>query len=95
MDNSSNTALTKKGLLLISKSLAVLGFLAAMFNICIINTMPSDAELREKQDGSKQKFARQTTAKLQAIFHLYVAKNMEKKLKSKMKKATSPASFHD
>ena len=78
MDNSSNTALTKKGLLLISKSLAVLGFLAAMFNICIINTMPSDVNLREEQDGSKQYFVRQTTAKLQVVFHLYVVKNMKK-----------------
>ena len=75
MDNSNDTVLTKK-LLLISKSFAVSGVLAAMFNICMIKTMSSNAESYE---GSKQYFVRQTTTKLQVIFHLYVAKKMEKK----------------
>ena len=39
----------------------------------------SNAELYEEQDGGKQNFVGQITAKLQAIFELDVVKKMEKK----------------
>ena len=78
MDNSSDKFLTKQELLLISESFAVSGVLVAMFDNCIIKTMPSDAESCEEQDGGKQYFVGQTTTKLQAVFHIYVAKNTER-----------------
>ena len=59
--------------------------------------MPSDAESREEQDGSKQYFVGQTTTKLQAVFHIHVAKNTERNENQRfltlLKKATFPASF--
>ena len=65
-------------MLLVSESLAVSGILVVMFDNCVIKTIPSDAESREEQDGNKQYFVGRTTAKLQVIFHLDVAENMEK-----------------
>ena len=54
-DNSSNRALTKQNLL-ISKSFAVSGVLVAMFDNHALNTILSNAESREEQDGGKQYF---------------------------------------
>ena len=51
----------------------------AMFNVCIIKTISSDAESRKEQDGGKYSFVGQTMAKLQAILQVYVMKNTEKK----------------
>ena len=62
--------------------LVVSGVLVAMFDKCKIK-IPSNAESCEKQGGGKQYFVGQTTAELQAIFHLDVAKKIEKKLKIK------------
>ena len=70
-----------------------------MFDDCIIQNISSNAESHEKQDDSKYSFVGQTTAELQVIFELHVAKNMEKKQKPKtltlLKKAAFPASFAD
>ena len=81
------------------KSLAVWHVLAAMFNNCIIKTIASDADSCEEQDGCKYSFVGQTTAKLQAILQVYVAKNTEKKQKPKilasLKKVAFPSSFAD
>ena len=75
--------------LLFSKSFAILGVLAAMFNYCVIKTIPSNAKSHEEQDGYKQYFVGQTMAKLQAVFHLQVAKNTENQ------RFTFPVSFDD
>ena len=53
MDNSSNSP-HKTKLALVSKSFAVTGILAAMFDDCVIKIISSDAESREEQDGRKQ-----------------------------------------
>ena len=53
MDNSSDTVLTKKELLLVLKSFAVLIRTATIFFYYVIQITPSDAESREEQDGSK------------------------------------------
>ena len=79
MDNSSNTVLTKKELLLVSKSFEVLICTAAIFFYCVIKTIPSDVESREKQDGSKHKFVGGTIAKIWPDLRQGVAKNTEKK----------------
>ena len=50
-----------------------------MFNNYIRKNTLSKAESCEEQDGSKQNFVGQTTAELQAVFQLDVAKDMEKK----------------
>ena len=42
---------------------------------CVIKFIPSDAKAREEQDGSKQKFAGGTTAKLWPDLRLGVTKN--------------------
>ena len=55
-----------------------------MFDDCIIKTISSNAESREEQDGGKHSFLGQTTAELQAVFQLHVAKNTEKKQKPKI-----------
>ena len=54
----------------------------ATFLCCIIKTVPSDAELREDQDGIKQMVVREMMAELCTIFHLYVAKKMKKEMKT-------------
>ena len=79
MDNSSDTVLTKKELLFVLKSFAVLVRLAAIFIYYVIKNTPSDAESREEQDGSKHKFLGGTTAKLWPDLHKGVVKNMEEK----------------
>ena len=61
------------------KLFAVLHVLTTMFNDCTVKTISSDAESLEEQDGSKYSFVGQTTAELQAILHVYVEKNTEKK----------------
>ena len=48
MDNSSYTILTIKELLLVLKLSAISGVLAAMFNNCIIKTLPSNADSCEE-----------------------------------------------
>ena len=58
--------------------------LAAMFNDCVIKTISSDAKSREEQDGSKYSFVGRTTAELQAILHVCVTKNTEKKRRPKI-----------
>ena len=77
MDNSSNTVLTKR--------------VAARLNIiCCFNhsgshlfvlhnkkSIQSDAESREEQDSSKQKFVGGTMAKLWPVFCQGVVKNTE------------------
>ena len=78
MDNSNNTVLTKK-LLLVSKSFAVLIIPGAIFSYYIIQTIPSDTESHEEQDGSKQKFVGGTTAKLWPVLLPRCSKNTEKK----------------
>ena len=60
-----------------------LGIQAAIFDNFIIKTIPSDAESCEIQDGGKQYYVGQTTAKLQVVFHLDVVENVEKKMKIK------------
>ena len=50
-----------------------------MAAILDIKTIPSAAESREERDGSNQTFVGQTTAELQAVFHLHAMKNKEKK----------------
>ena len=66
-------------MLLLTKLLAVSSILTAVLDNCIIKTTSSNAESREEQDGSKQNFLGQIKAELQAVFHLDVARNMEKR----------------
>ena len=44
-----------------------------------MKTTPSDAESREEQDGSKQKFVEETTAKLWPDLRQGATKNTEEK----------------
>ena len=77
MDNSSDTVLIKK-MLLISKSFTVLIFSAAIVLYYIIETILFDAKSCEAQDDSKQNFLGGATAKLWPIFHLDVAKTQKR-----------------
>ena len=61
MDNSSDTALTIKSC---SSQIHSLFLSGSHLFYCVIKTTPSDAESREEQDGSKQKFVGRTMAKL-------------------------------
>jgi len=81
-------------LLLVSKSFAVSGILATMFDDCIIKTISSNAESRKEQDGSCDFFVGRMMAELQAIFQLHVTKSTEKKKKilGLLKKVAFPAS---
>ena len=84
MDNSSDTVLTKKQLLFVLKSFAVLVRPAAIFIYYVIKNTPSNAESREEQDGSMHKFVGGMTAKLWLDLHKGVVKNMEEKWKWKI-----------
>ena len=65
-----------------------------LFNV--IKTTPSDAESREEQDGSKQKFVGGMMSKLWPDLHQGVMKNTEENENERLlKKAIFPASFDD
>ena len=74
MDNSSDTVLTKK-LLLVSKSFAISIHMAAIFSYYVIKT----TESHEEQDDCKHKFVGGMTAKIWPNLRQGVAKNTEEK----------------
>ena len=59
MYNSSDTVLTKKKLLLISKSFAILIGAATIFSYYAIKTIESNAKSREEQDHTPSKSLRE------------------------------------
>ena len=66
-------------MLLVLKSFAVSIRVAAILIYYVIKNVPSDAESREEQDGSKHKVVGGTIAKLWPHLHQGVMKNTEMK----------------
>ena len=62
-----------------SLHVAILIRLTAIFIYYVIKTVPSDAKSREEQDGSKQKFLGEMTAKLWPDLYQGVTKNTKDK----------------
>ena len=79
MNNSSDTVLTKKQLLFVLKSFAVLVHPSAIFIYYVIKNTPSDAESHEEQDDGKHKFVGGRKAKLWPNFYKGVVINTEEK----------------
>ena len=77
-DNSSNAVLTKRVAFYLEIICRFDPYGSHLFHY-VIKTTPSDAESREKQDGSKHKFVGGTMAKIWPDLQQGVAKNSEEK----------------